>query len=156
MKPGDVGIVEFGVIVAKKVDVESVVIVTVGETRIGMVRISVLDTVSVLVLATVVDVVTSCVELIVVVFAAGVIITEGWLVSTAVAVRDKDKRWFVVPKQYTEVRTSLVMHSSYVVDKMEPYEAEVTGAHAAKGAKSTQALKIGGVKDFVMRTRCQK
>ena len=57
-----------------------------------MIRVFVFDTVSVLVLATVVDVVTSCVELIVVVFAAGVIITtEGWLVSTAVAVRDKDK-----------------------------------------------------------------
>ena len=57
-----------------------------------MIRVFVFDTVSVLVLATAVDVVTSCVELIVVVFAAGVIITEGWLVSTAVAVRDKHKR----------------------------------------------------------------
>ena len=43
----------------------------------------------------------------------------------------------MVPKQYTEVRPTLVVHSSYVVDKMEPDEAEVTGAHAAKGAKST-------------------
>ena len=35
MKPGDVGIVEVGVTVAKKEDVEPVLIVTVGETRIG-------------------------------------------------------------------------------------------------------------------------